>query len=68
VDDIVAVREDQTRDGVRRIASEARLIAEPSGAVALAGAIASGADARSTVAIVSGGNVDPAMLASILTG
>jgi threonine dehydratase len=68
VDDIVAVSEDQIRDGVRRIASEARLIAEPSGAVALAGAIASGADARSTVAIVSGGNVDPAMLASILTG
>jgi len=68
VDDIVTVTEDQIKDGMRRIASEARLIAEPSGAVALAGAITSGSDAKTTVAIVSGGNVDPAMYASILTG
>jgi threonine dehydratase len=68
VDDIVSVSEDRIKDAMRRIAAEARIIAEPSGAVALAGAIASGVDAKTTIAVVSGGNVDPAMFASILTG
>ena len=44
VDDIVTVSEDQIADAMRRIASEARLIAEPSGAVAAAAALASGDD------------------------
>jgi threonine dehydratase len=52
---------------MRRIAAEARLIAEPSGAVALAGALKLGLDAPTTVAVLSGGNVEPAFYASILS-
>ena len=67
VDDIVTVSEDAIRAAMRAIASEARLIAEPSGAAAVAGALASGADLNTSVAVVSGGNVDPAVFAAILT-
>ncbi|HEY1879660.1 MAG TPA: pyridoxal-phosphate dependent enzyme, partial [Caulobacteraceae bacterium] len=66
VDDIVTVSEAQIRAGMRRIAAEARLVAEPSGAVAAAGALASGADSKTSVAVLSGGNVDRAVLAEIL--
>jgi threonine dehydratase len=66
VDDIVTVTEDQIRDAMRRIASEARLVTEPSGAVAAAAALASGEKPDRTVAIVSGGNVDPQLYASII--
>jgi threonine dehydratase len=66
VDDIITVTECQIRDAMRRIAAEARLVAEPSGAVAVAGALSANAHPERSVAIVSGGNVDPAMYASIL--
>lgn len=67
VDDIVTVSEEQIRAAMRRIAGEARLIAEPSGAAAAAGALASGFAPDKSVAIVSGGNVEPALYAEILT-
>jgi threonine dehydratase len=66
VHDIVTVSEAQIRDAMRRIAREAGLIAEPSGAVAIAGALASGVDPLQTVAILSGGNVDPDAYAAII--
>jgi threonine dehydratase len=66
VDDIVTVTEEQIRDGMRRIASEARLVAEPSGAVAPAAALANATDSKRKVAIVSGGNVDPQLYGSII--
>jgi len=66
VDDIVTVSEEQIRAAMRRIAGEARLIAEPSGAAAAAGALAGGFAPDKTVGIVSGGNVEPALYASIL--
>jgi threonine dehydratase len=69
VDDIVTVGEDQIRDGVRRLAAGARLVAEPSGAVAYA-AYLHHADllrgAGKVVAVVSGGNIAPEMLADIV--
>jgi threonine dehydratase len=64
--DIVTVSEEEIRHAMKRIAAEARLIAEPSGAVALAGALKLGLDPRHTVAVLSGGNVEPALYASIL--
>jgi len=67
VDDIVTVSEDAMREAMRKIAAEARLIAEPSGAVAAAGALAYGGDVKRSVAVLSGGNVDPALYAEILT-
>jgi len=66
VDDIVTVSEVEIAAAMRRIAGEARLVAEPSGAVATAGALASTADLRTSVAVVSGGNVDRELLAEIL--
>jgi len=66
VHDIVTVSEDQIRDAMRRIAREARLVAEPSGAVAIAGALAYGSDLAASVAVLSGGNVDPATYATII--
>ena len=68
VDDIITVTEEQIRDAMRRIASEARLVAEPSGAVAVAGALAANRHRERSVAIVSGGNVDPNLFASIIGG
>ena len=69
VDDIVTVTEDEIRAAIRRLALEARLIAEPGGAVAVAACLFRRADlpaADTTVAVLSGGNIDPAMLLSIL--
>ncbi len=69
VDDIVTVSEDEILEAVRVLATRARLVAEPSGAVTAAAylfhrdALPAG---RHHVAVVSGGNVDPALLARLL--
>jgi threonine dehydratase len=68
VRDIVTVSEAEIRDAMRRIAREARLIAEPSGAVAIAGALKSGFDPSAAVAVLSGGNVDAETYAEIIVG
>jgi len=60
------VSEDQIKAAVRQIAAETRLIAEPSGAVALAGVLAMGAAPETAAAVLSGGNVDPDVFARIL--
>ncbi|MBV8593814.1 MAG: pyridoxal-phosphate dependent enzyme, partial [Caulobacteraceae bacterium] len=64
VDDIVTVSEADIFAAMRAIFREARLVAEPSGAVAAAGAIKLGL--AGAVAVVSGGNVDPAVFARVL--
>ena len=68
VHDIVTVPEDAIRAAMRLIAAEAKLVAEPSGAVALAGALAAGVEPQRTVAVLSGGNVDLKSYADILAG
>ena len=68
VHDIVTVSEDAIRSAMRLIATEAKLVSEPSGAVALAGALAMGADPVHTVAVLSGANIDLKSFAEILTG
>jgi threonine dehydratase len=69
VDDIVTVSEDEIRDGVRRLAADARLVVEPSGAAAFAAYVHHadllGLDGN-VVAVVSGGNVALEMLASMI--
>lgn len=70
VDGFISVSEDEIREAVRRLAFEAHLIAEPSGAVPLAAALFHRNEFPSTgktVAIVSGGNIAPDMLQEILT-
>jgi len=69
VDGIVTVTEAEIRAAMRAIVAATRLVPEPSGAVAAAALLfhAHELPASSTAAaIVSGGNVDPAMLAQIL--
>jgi threonine dehydratase len=69
VDDIITVTEDEIRLTVAVLARRGRLVAEPSGAVATA-AYLHHADqlpqGRSVAAVVSGGNVDPSLLAELL--
>ncbi len=67
VDDIVTVTEEQMFTAVRRLAFEARLVAEPGGAVAVAAALELGGD-RPVVAVLSGGNISPNLLARVLAG
>jgi threonine dehydratase len=65
VDDIVTVSEEEILAAVRKLALSARLVAEPSGALTVAAAAHLPADAP-TIAVISGGNVDPALLQSCL--
>jgi threonine dehydratase len=69
VDDIVTVTEDEIRATVRRLALEGRMIAEPGGAVAVAACLYRRKElppADTTVAVLSGGNIDPGLLLAIL--
>jgi threonine dehydratase len=69
VRDIVTVTEQEITAAMRVLALQARLVAEPGGAVAVAACLfrsASLPPARLRVAILSGGNVDPALLAGVL--
>jgi threonine dehydratase len=70
VDGIVTVTEAEIRAAMRAIVAATHLVAEPSGAVAAAALLFHGAELpayRRAVAVVSGGNVDPGMLAEVLT-
>jgi threonine dehydratase len=68
VHDIITVTEDEIADATRRLLLQARLVAEPSGAVAAAAYLHHGAQLPGgrTVAVVSGGNIDPAVLRALL--
>jgi threonine dehydratase len=69
VDGIVTVTEDEIRRTMRRLAREARLIAEPAGAVATAAYLYHRAElpaGETYVSILSGGNVDPALFLDVL--
>jgi threo-3-hydroxy-L-aspartate ammonia-lyase len=69
VSDIVTVSEAEMMTAVRRLALEARLVAEPGGAAAVAAALGrtEGNDSAPVVAILSGGNIDPNLLAEVLS-
>lgn len=69
VDDIVTVSEEEIRDAVRRLAVDARLVAEPSGAVPVAAHLHHAEELHlrgPVVAVVSGGNIAPEVLAQLL--
>ena len=68
VDDIVTVSEDEIREAVRLLAEKPNTVAEPSGAVAVAGFLFHRDQLPKTkvnVAIISGGNIDPKMLEEV---
>jgi len=68
VDDVVTVTEDEIRAAMRRTATQAHLVAEPGGAAAIAACLYRRdlPPAHTPVAVLSGGNVDPAVLAAVL--
>ncbi len=68
VHDIITVTEDEIAEATRRLLLEARLLAEPSGAVTTAAFLfhRNELPPGKTVAVVSGGNIDPAVLKSLL--
>jgi threonine dehydratase len=68
VDGAVAVPVGAAAAAVRVLAERARVIAEGAGALALAAALAGQAGTGKVVCIVSGGNINLAKLAEILTG
>jgi threonine dehydratase len=70
VDGILTVTESEIRAAMRSIVAATRLVPEPSGAVAAAALLFHAHELpayKKAVAIVSGGNVDPALLAAVLT-
>ena len=66
LDGLFTVSENEIREAVRELALRAHLVAEPSGATALAAYRSAQTPPGPTVLVVSGGNVEPALLAEIL--
>ena len=68
VHDIVTVTEDEIAEATRRLLIDGRLLAEPSGAVSAAAFFfhRDRLPPGKTVAVISGGNIDPAVLRSLL--
>jgi threonine dehydratase len=71
VDDILTVSEYEIRQAMKWLATNPKTVAEPSGAVAVAGFLFHQDQLPRTttnVAIISGGNIDPRMLQEITRG
>lgn len=71
VDDIITVTEDEIRLAMKHLAASPATVAEPSGAVAVAGFIFHASQLPQTkknVAVISGGNIDPALLEQLRHG
>ena len=67
--DVVLVSDDEVLDAVRRLAIDAHIVVEPTGAVPAAAALSGRVSLRKGAkvgVVLSGGNIDPALLASIL--
>jgi threonine dehydratase len=71
VDEIVTVSDQEIREAMVLLATRARLIVEPSGAAAMAahltGRVSRPQADTARVVVVSGGNVEPAVLAELLS-
>ena len=68
VDDIITVTEDEIREAMRALSGNAKTLAEPSGAVAPAAFLFHSGELPNTkinVAVISGGNIDPKLLAEL---
>ncbi len=69
VDDIITVEEAEIREAMRRMISEMRLVVEPSGAVTFAAYLFHESKlppGSKVVAVMSGGNVEPSLLAQVM--
>lgn len=71
VDDIITVTEDEIRQAMKLLAQNPETVAEPSGAVSVAGFLFHRDELGKTkmnVAIISGGNIEPRMLQELARG
>jgi threonine dehydratase len=68
VDSATSVPLGDAADAIRRLASQARIVAEGAGALAPAAAVRGAAGEGRVICIVSGGNIDAAVLARVLAG
>ena len=69
VDDMVLVNEDEIREGILFMLERGKMIAEGAGAAGVAALLADKIKrpARKIAVVVSGGNIDPVMLASLIS-
>jgi threonine dehydratase len=58
----------QVAEAIRRIAERRRVIAEGAGATSVAAALTGKSGGAKVVCVISGGNIDPSKLATILAG
>lgn len=68
VDDIVSVTEEEIHETMLRLSANPKTVAEPSGAVATAAFLFHSTelpDTKMNVAVISGGNIDPMLLADV---
>jgi len=66
VDEIVLVEEEAIKRAFSFVLTRMKQVIEPSGAVSVAAAMESGAGGKRIIALVSGGNVDTAVIPSLL--
>ncbi|MDR5693863.1 MAG: threonine/serine dehydratase [Armatimonadota bacterium] len=67
VDEVVTVTDEEILEAVRKLLRYARVLAEPSGAASVAAALFGKVrEEGKVVAVISGGNIDPQLLRSIL--
>ena len=64
--DVVTVSDDEIEAAMRRLYADVKLACEPAGAAAVAAVLSGRVDAKSMVAVVSGGNVGPKIASAIL--
>jgi len=67
VDDVITVTEDQIKAAIGVLATRSQQVAEPSGAVATAAYLYADLPKGRTVSLISGGNIDPALLVEVLS-
>jgi len=65
---VVTVSDDEIEAAMRRLYADVKLDCEPAGAAAVAAVLSGRVDAKSMVAVVSGGNVGPEIASAILAG
>ncbi len=68
LDGSIVVSLEEIAEAIRMLAARARVVAEGAGAAALAAALTGAAGHGKVVAVVSGGNIDPHILSTILAG
>lgn len=67
VDEVVVVSLAEVKAAMRALARESHLVSEGAGAASVAAAMRSGAATGNSVAVISGGNIDPQVFAEIIT-